>query len=418
MSHLPFDVPRSGFFVTVVVTCVFGVAPGGCVGDGAADPPAGVTVRDSAGVRWVEYGAEAALDEVRLEAPVLTVGREGDPDCELFRANGVLGLASGNVVVANGGTRELRFYGSDGAFVRTVGGSGEGPGEFGFISSVQVVAADSLVVIDPRMRRLSWFDSAGTFAREQSYAADLRGDMPGDATSCVAPSVTGLLQDGSRFGWGWSCLRLEGSDGWRSYRGTLEILRDGAADTLGVFPLLEIWERADGASPMERAVQSPFSRRVAWAVHDDRAYLARMDRRRVDVFGLDGSLTQVVADVSAPEPVTGAHRDAERAVREAGPGAAGPGGPAQRPVAPYPDHLPPHGGLLVTHEGELWLQDFVAPGDALQRWTAHAPDGVPLRRVALEADVDVQSVRGGRLYGLQQDDLGIQTVVVFELPEG
>jgi len=86
----------------------------GCSASDAVESSDRATVRDSAGVRIVTYPAGDFSDTIS-PVPLLTIGQEGEPDYEFFWLNMVVSLGSGNVVVANSGTHELRFYGSDGS---------------------------------------------------------------------------------------------------------------------------------------------------------------------------------------------------------------------------------------------------------------------------------------------------------------
>lgn len=140
-------------------------------------PPATVETTDSAGIRITLHPRPPAVDTVDPE-PVLVIGDEGDPQYEFFRIASVVPLGSGNVVVGNGGSMEIRWYGADGAYLTAAGGPGDGPEELGFLTSVWPWAGDTAAVMDPRRRRLLFFDSAGSFARARSFAEEVGFDQP------------------------------------------------------------------------------------------------------------------------------------------------------------------------------------------------------------------------------------------------
>lgn len=97
--------------------------------------------------------------------PVVTIGVvEGDEAHQLYHVVGSVRLADGRVVVANGGSSELRFFDANGRFIRAVGGRGGGPGEFAWLTGLYGHGSDSLLAVDGA-GRLSVFDTAGTFAR-------------------------------------------------------------------------------------------------------------------------------------------------------------------------------------------------------------------------------------------------------------
>ncbi|UCF41612.1 MAG: hypothetical protein JSW43_04590, partial [Gemmatimonadota bacterium] len=144
----------------------FLITLGGCGRDTARQS---AIVRDSAQIQIVEYALGAATDLPAwglAPEPLLQIGvLEGDPEYQLHRVTGAARLPDGGVVVANGGTHELRFYDAAGRFSHAVGRKGGGPGEFANLSALWTVAGDSLVAWDWGASRMSFFDAAGGFAR-------------------------------------------------------------------------------------------------------------------------------------------------------------------------------------------------------------------------------------------------------------
>src|SRR5687768_145368 len=115
-----------------------GLALLACESDGDSTTRQSV-VRDSASVTIVENAAPVWTDSAhawRVETePVVTIGVvEGAPEYQLFRVRHALRLDDGSILVADGGSRELRFYDSTGRHIRSIGRDGEGPGEFRVIS--------------------------------------------------------------------------------------------------------------------------------------------------------------------------------------------------------------------------------------------------------------------------------------------
>jgi len=80
-------------------------------------------------------------------APSFVIGEEGDPHYEFFRIVGAATLPDGSLVVADGGSQELRVFDRRGRFQRALGGSGEGPGEFGAIGAV-TTRGDTILAVD------------------------------------------------------------------------------------------------------------------------------------------------------------------------------------------------------------------------------------------------------------------------------
>jgi hypothetical protein len=98
-----------------------------------------VQVRDSAGISIVETSQPAWGTERGWTvdaAPFISIGETDGDDPYLFdRIRGTFRRRDGSIVVADGGTRELREFDSTGRFVGAKGQRGPGPGEFGSIST-------------------------------------------------------------------------------------------------------------------------------------------------------------------------------------------------------------------------------------------------------------------------------------------
>jgi hypothetical protein len=98
--------------------------------------------------------------------PSLEIGRAGgDPSHELYRVSGAVRLTDGRIVVANSGSSELRYFDSNGDYLKSVGRRGGGPGEFTGDLKLLPYHGDSLLVWDARLRRFSLFDLNGAFVR-------------------------------------------------------------------------------------------------------------------------------------------------------------------------------------------------------------------------------------------------------------
>ncbi len=100
------------------------------------------------------------------EQPLLEIGKAvGDPGYQLYGVVGAVRLSTGDIVLADGGSGELRRYDRDGTFVWRAAGDGEGPGEHRSLSFLGVLAGDSLVSYDNRLWRVQIFAADGELAR-------------------------------------------------------------------------------------------------------------------------------------------------------------------------------------------------------------------------------------------------------------
>lgn len=132
--------------------------------DGFATEPVGI--RDSAGVTIVENLADtAALPIWFLDTiPLLHLGEiDADPAYEFSSVNAGVRLSDGRLVIVD--ELELRFFGADGAHLRTVGGRGAGPGEYRLIHSIGRFGGDSIFVWESAVNRATVLSPDGETVR-------------------------------------------------------------------------------------------------------------------------------------------------------------------------------------------------------------------------------------------------------------
>src|SRR5690625_4203127 len=125
----------------------------------AADAPRAnlATERDSAGIRIVENAEPrpGTVPEWTIDdEPLLEIGvLDGDPAEQFFRVAGTLRLSDGRVVVADGGSGEVRVFDAEGRHLATGGGQGDGPGEFRNLSRLYRLPGDTILAWDAGLRR-------------------------------------------------------------------------------------------------------------------------------------------------------------------------------------------------------------------------------------------------------------------------
>jgi hypothetical protein len=99
---------------------------------------------------------------------LLAIGAEGDPRYEFYGIRGACRTADGAIVVADGESRELRFFDRQGRYRRTAGRKGGGPGEFASLGRL-VCRGDSLYAWDVESASVSLF-AGGEFVGRVSLA--------------------------------------------------------------------------------------------------------------------------------------------------------------------------------------------------------------------------------------------------------
>jgi hypothetical protein len=124
--------------------------------------------------------ASGAGAEWRLSTlPAVDIGvAEGDEPYELVGAGSSLRFPDGPLVVANAGSSQLRFFDSQGRFIKAVGRRGEGPGEFTGFLHLSLLTNETFSVYDQGQLRLSVFDTAGVFAGDTRVVSEGRESFP------------------------------------------------------------------------------------------------------------------------------------------------------------------------------------------------------------------------------------------------
>jgi hypothetical protein len=146
-------------------------------GDVLSAQPPNPVIRDSAGVRIVEYASvSGSLPQIAVAGKSFLDlgGLKGNPDEEFDAGHPMLGatrLSDGRLVVTD--MARLMFFSPTGSFLTSAGRRGRGPGEFTQLGKVCRLRGDSLLAIDWSERRLSLWDSAGKLVRAFSRPGEV-----------------------------------------------------------------------------------------------------------------------------------------------------------------------------------------------------------------------------------------------------
>jgi hypothetical protein len=366
---------------------------------------AGVTIVESSGPQWPAGGGWRLA-----ETPTLDIGVvEGDEVYQFFQIAGALELSDGRLVVANGGTGELRFYDASGDFLSSTGRKGSGPGEFQDIAWIERLAADSIMVYDFRLRRTSVFDSLGRFVR----VSDLHFiDQIGGFPTLVAPFADGsLLVALEQYFVG------EREPGLR--RDTTVYVRcsmEGALlDTLGSYPGAESFSIQEGDGWMGGGV--PFGHMSQATVHGAGYYYGSSDSYEIGYHASDGTLQRIIRlnrrslevtpeeiELFTQQSLARARDERRRQIRQ-----------QLYERMPWPDVMPAYGEFRIDAEDNLWVAEYLRPGDEQPRWTVFDPDGTMLGTVETPPGFQILQIGSDFMLGRWQDELGVEHVRMYEL---
>jgi hypothetical protein len=131
-----------------------------CSGDPGTPPTAlEVTVDTVAGVERVQSAGEAPRWHLELEA---RIGGGDDGPQAFGRIRSLAAGPDGSVYVADNLAQEIRVFASDGTHLRTFGGAGQGPGEFRELYALAWLDGD-LAAFDPGNGRIAVLSPDGTW---------------------------------------------------------------------------------------------------------------------------------------------------------------------------------------------------------------------------------------------------------------
>ncbi len=374
-----------------------------CGGE-SLDPPS-VQRTDSAGVQLT-----LSLPQINHYAgiqptPIVVLGGPDATGPTQFRnIRGVLSDADGNLWVVDGGSKEVRLFRADGSHWKTVGGQGEGPGEYLRPRLLGDIDGDRVAIWDDRLSRMTLYEANGRLARTVSAGTD--GDIPPQAFLAFNDGTI-LAQIPETF----SAPSLEAGD---ILGASLKLLRitlpAGQREELASAPTVQwLWTG-------NQQVPLPFSIPPVFAIDGQRLFLAHGSAPRIRVY--EGSIvTDEFGSTQTPTPVSNTHRAEYRAffteqlsdpiLRAAYLSAID--------VAEAPTLLPAYDRLIVDDAGRTWAQRYQIDQLGSRVWEVFDADRSALGKVNTPAGFLVHGITFDRIYGVAFDDLGVETVAVYQL---
>jgi len=395
--------PRVLSIAGLVLVLTLG-ALSGCRGGEQRD--ASSTRRDSAGIAIVE-SSRAAWDSTDAwtvdTTPKLSIGVvEGDSAYMLNRVAGATRLPDGRVVIGDGGSSQLRFFDSTGAFIEAVGRKGQGPGEFQYLRGLERCGADSVFAFD-----LNWqmkvFTSAGKLGRE------LEVREPGSTTppyrlACSPAGVLVISLWGER-------TRAPTIGFYRSMSKVLVLDAEGRETAnLGEHLASERIVTQTGSGP------HPFGRQTSSAAGENMVYLGDGERFEIRRYSRDGKLERIQRappeDLTIGPSVLEPYRAAELAAATERNRAT-----IERRLAemPMPEGLPAFTRLRVDVDGNLWAQRVRPSGGVRERWGVFSEDGSFLGHVELPNRFALLEIGDDYVLGVTKDDEAVEVVRVHPL---
>lgn len=363
------------------------------------------SVRDSAGVRIVEYaGIPTSVETFELAPePIYRLG--DDPDEYLFQmvSAGIL-RDDGSAVLADHGKNQVIAIGIRGNVEKVVASEGAGPGEVRGVQSLHWLEGDSLIVEDDWNARFITFDSDG-------YAETV--PVTGGLTQVLLAQVHGVAENGDLL-MGTSGFTPGENVGWQDGHMMRFDRRTGVTDTIATFAYI---------APGTDGTRNMFAPSGAMTVSGRGFVVGRGDLPEVRWLTSGGALRQVVRwdpevrsatreDVAlfteryreslVRADLTQLVEEFDRTARENANANIG------RP-------LPLFSTLVSDGDGGILVGDYVIGGGEPTRFDLIASDGSWRGSLQVPSKVRILDVRNGRILAVLSDELDVQSVAVFEL---
>ncbi len=375
----------------------------GC-GEGEA-PRAGPVVRDSAGVRIVEYaGPPDETDFLALSSdPIYRHGgRTGEYDFGAIGAGRL--FPDGSAALSDHANSEIVLLTPDGAGHRVMARAGDGPGEVGYVRNIFARGQDSLLAVDFGNSRFSLFVFGSHVLTES-----LVGIRNNTTQWPVGLDGAGnFLTATTSFRPGFEEEWLQGHMA-RFDPGT------GAVDTVAAYDFMPGTQNPSPGIGHVHAVGGEF-------------VYARSDRPEIVWRLSDGAVRQIVRWQAEPERLT--EEDLRRLGESMRPRyrLANPDAPIARIEEMVQEYLARRAADLGKPlalfslpfgdaEGRVWLpsHDVARAREGSPPYALFAPDGEWLGKVDAPPGFRILDVAHGRVLGVVTDAMEVQSIVVHNL---
>ena len=347
-------------------------------------------------------------------SPVLRIGDDADPNATFLRIRGLTRTPSGDILVPNSGTSELRLFSPAGAFIRSLSRQGQGPGELGYLANVYR-SGDSLFVTEsaPRSAPIHVFTLREGF-RERSLISP--SNAPRGAT------VVGRLSGGE-------FLVMTGAVIMHPVVGVLSrdtmpvgILRGGPSGTvewLGSFPNVT-W--LGFASPTARdgvgLVRFALGPALVTGISQDRIWIGDSGTGEIAIRDAKGA---VVARAALPVQAR-AFSDAalERAKQRALAAATRPHDRASYEALYTPRYRPRRAPLFTrfipASDGQMGVELFEEEDRAVARSVVVLDrNGIPRGQFVCPAGLVLHEIGADYALGVETDSDDVERVVMYRL---
>jgi hypothetical protein len=388
----------------MAIACMVGCEDG--------DGPSPVTVRDSSGIAIVENTTPLWEEGERWRVspePVVSIGAvEAPGPYQFYDVRGAVRLGTGEIVVADFTSNQIRWFDAKGTFVRTVGREGGGPDEFQAILGMWRTPGDSLAVLDYGNARMTMLGPEGNLGR--LFRAAQEGALA---------QPLGVFGDGSFLAY-WYRSREEGERTEGVHRGHALFIRwTPSGEPVGTIVDRPGAVRYHGtvAGRYLRA-SPPYTNPTGFTVATAHEgwYYSSLDGYEIEQYSADGELQRLIRRDLPPQAVTQelVEEWREYALERF---ALMPTVFRQwRANLPPPENLPPHGDFIVDVEGNLWVAEYSL--EEPEHWSVFDRMGHFLGTVYVPPGGTLTQIGSDFVLGIWTGELDVEQVRVYHLARG
>lgn len=374
------------------------------------DPTTGgvaVQVRDSAGVTVVvnDPGALADTAHWRVGSATLRLGAADRTGPEAFHR--VVGAVyqGGEIIVADGGSGEVRWFDTTGHHLATAGGVGEGPGEFRSLAWIGRGSAGELLAWDRRLRRVSVF-------LDHEFVSTVTPPFPEDR---AFPVVHAVLPDGSLVSTPGAVYVPEDEPGVQRPPMAIWILSlsENRLDTLTVVQGQAVNLRPSRDGGWIRT-EVPFGPTTLLTTVGENVVIGDNAQYEVQYLTADGGVQRLVRMESQPQGVTREDLavELERRLESVPPVEEIRAGiRASFEDTPPAESMPAFVRLLGDTQGNLWVLKDQEHGN----WDVINRSGRLIASATLPSELAVLDIAEDFLLGVERDELGVEYVVLRQI---
>lgn len=342
--------------------------------------------------------------------PTVIVGDE--VNVTFVRIAGVTWLESGEVVVADAGTMELRLFSRDGRYLSTLSRKGDGPGELRALNGITRFA-DTVFVFEgfPGPPRLHAFSVTGYLGRWLARASTIRERL----------SLLARLQDGS--------VLVESGRGFRVAspqppgtltRDTVRLgvlhgpLDNGRLEWLGEFPATSLlWYDIGPPSDRTALAQDALGAMLMLCTSGDRIWVGDSGTGEITVFASGTSVGRFILPVA---PMT---QSVLRQALQQGIAEATTRFDSLRVRAVFDRRravrtVPAFSRCIPGPDGEVWVERWPMPMQPKRMVVLHPKRGI-VANVNLPASVTVYEIGENYVAASVRDETGAERAAIYYL---